>query len=92
MSAHSSVSPADRRRDLLAAGVLATGVALYVYGFLGLRAMGTRPIAREPGHTALQVAMRYTAFTRAGIGIAAIGLGVVAWSYWVHRTRRAPQR
>ena len=79
------VSRADRARDAIAAAILAVGAALWLYGFLGLRTLEQNPITVEPGGlTAVEQAVWYWNFTRAGKLVLAVGVVAILWSYWKH--------
>ena len=83
-----SVSRADRVRDAVAAGILAVGVALWGYGFLGLRTIEREPIVVRPGGpTAVEQAVWFWNFTRAGKIVLVVGIVALLWSYWRHHRR-----
>ena len=82
-------TPADRRRDLVAGTLLAVGVGLYGYGFLGLRRMGTQPIVAVAGETAVQRTHGFEMFTRAGLAFILVGAIALVWAAWRHRAGRA---
>lgn len=81
-------TPADRRRDLIAGVLLAAGVAVYAWGYVGLRRMGTRPIVRVAGETAVQRTYGYEIDTRAGLVLVAAGIVALLWAAWRHRAAR----
>lgn len=83
MSQH--VEPAARRRDLIALLILAAGAAVALYGYLGLHTMASKPIVREPGHTAIQRAISYNNVVVAGWVIIAVGILAVVWSFVANR-------
>ena len=83
------VSRAERVRDLAAAALLATGVALYAYAYSGMRTLaGGRAGAETELFGTIARFNRYWTISRAGLVIAAAGLAMVAWSYWRHAARR----
>lgn len=79
------VSPAARRRDLIALLVLAAGAATASYGYVGLHHMAFQPIVRERGREAIDRAISYTNVVHAGWIIMALGGLVMLWSFWQHR-------
>jgi hypothetical protein len=84
-----AVSRADRVRDTVAVAVLAAGGAIWLYGFLGLRTIQRDPILVAPGGpTAVQQAVHYWNFTRAGAAVALLGVLGVVWSFWRHHRQQ----
>lgn len=81
------VSPADRKRDLVAVSLLVVGAALFLYGFLGLRGMATKPIVAARGHSAVAAADVFWYLSRAGTAVIIAGVIAVAWSFWRHHRR-----
>lgn len=79
------VSPAARRRDLIALLVLAAGAATASYGYLGLHHMAFQPIVRERGKLAIDRAIAYNNVVHAGWIIIALGVLAMMWSFWQHR-------
>ncbi|HJU91265.1 MAG TPA: hypothetical protein VJ672_17905 [Gemmatimonadaceae bacterium] len=80
-----SVSRADRARDAIAAAILLLGAALWGYGFLGLRTLEREPIVvRTGGPSAVEQALWFWNFTRAGKVILVVGVAALLWSYWQH--------
>jgi len=79
------VSPAARRRDLIALLVLAAGAATAIYGYLGLHDMAFKPIVRDQGHQAIERAISYNNVVRAGWIIIGVGVLAVLWSFWQNR-------
>lgn len=86
------VSRADRARDAIAAAILALGAGLWLYGFAGLRGIERDPIIVVPGGpSAVEQALHYWNFTRAGKIVLVAGVAALLWSYWRHhRQRRIP--
>ncbi|MGH7648659.1 MAG: hypothetical protein ACREND_11110 [Gemmatimonadaceae bacterium] len=79
------VSPAARRRDLVALLILAAGAATACYGYLGLHHMASDPIVRERGKQAIDRAISYTNVVDAGWIIVAVGVVAMLWSFWQNR-------
>lgn len=80
-----AVSPAARRRDLIALLVLAVGAATASYGYMGLHHMASKPIVREAGRQAIDRAISYNNVVHAGWIIVALGVLAVLWSFWQNR-------
>ncbi len=84
-----AVSRADRARDTVAVAVLAVGGAVWLYGYLGLRAIRREPIIVVPGGpTAVEQAVHFWNFTRAGAAIAVLGVLAMIWSFWRHHRQQ----
>jgi hypothetical protein len=82
------VSRADRARDAVAAAILALGAGLWLYGFIGLRGIERHPIIVAPGGpSAVEQAIHYWNFTRAGKVVLAAGVVALLWSFWQHHRR-----
>ncbi|HSC31269.1 MAG TPA: hypothetical protein VLD17_06075 [Gemmatimonadaceae bacterium] len=85
-----TVSPAARRRDLIALLILAAGALVASYGYLGLHHMAAAPIVRVRGQTAMARAIAYTNIVRTGWGMIAIGIAAVVWSFVANRKSAGP--
>jgi hypothetical protein len=85
-----TVSPAARRRDLIALLILAAGAIVASYGYLGLHHMAALPIVRVRGQTAMARAIGYTNIVRTGWAVIAIGIAAVVWSFVANRKSAGP--
>ena len=87
------VTPAARRRDATAVSILVVGLAVALYGYVGLHAMATRPIAHVPGQLAMARAVGYNQVLYARLGIVTLGICAALGSTWPHhREARLPVR
>jgi hypothetical protein len=82
------VSSAARLRDGAAMLLLLGGAGTWLYGYLGLYDIRTRPIALSPGETAVGRAVHFWYFTRAGAAIVVAGIIAMAWAFWMHRREK----
>jgi hypothetical protein len=84
-----AVSRADRVRDAIAGAILALGAALWIYGYLGLRRLEQIPISvLAGGPTAVEQALRFWNFSRAGRLVLLVGIAALLWSFWQHMRQR----
>jgi uncharacterized membrane protein YidH (DUF202 family) len=76
----------ERRRDAVALGLLAGGVAFFVVAFIGFQRLPARTHALRPGEQAYPIFLRYFILTAVGLALVLAGLGTAVWSY-VRRQR-----
>ncbi len=84
------VGRAGRLRDLLAVLCLVGGAALYLASAAGMRAMAAGETRFPVGQSHLAETDRLMTLSRAGLVLAAIGVGVALWSFFRHRSSSKP--
>jgi hypothetical protein len=80
------VGRAGRIRDVLAVLCLVAGVGLYATSAAGMRAMAAGETRFPVGQSHLAETDRLMTMSRAGLVLAAIGVGVALWSFIRHRS------
>ena len=80
------VGAAGRIRDLLAVLCLVGGAVLYGTSAAGMRAMAAGETRLPVGQSHLAEADRLMTRSRAGLALAALGIGIAVWSFLRHRS------
>jgi formate hydrogenlyase subunit 3/multisubunit Na+/H+ antiporter MnhD subunit len=86
------VGTAARVRDLLAILCLVGGGALYATSAAGMRAMAAGETRLPLGQSHLAETDRLMTRSRAGLALAAVGVGIALWSFYRHRSSSKPPR
>jgi hypothetical protein len=80
------VSAADRRRDLIAIGLVLGGAVLFVVAWAQMATLNY-PVPVRPGQQAYPIFFRYFLMAAAGVLLILGGVGSAIWAY-VRRRRR----
>jgi formate hydrogenlyase subunit 3/multisubunit Na+/H+ antiporter MnhD subunit len=86
------VGTAGRVRDLLAVLCLVGGGTLYAMSAAGMRAMAAGETRLPVGQSHLAETDRLMTMSRAGLAIAAVGIGIAIWSFFRHRSSSKPPK
>jgi len=86
------VTAADRRRDSIALAILAAGAFVYLYAFIGMRALTTARLVSIFPHEQELRFNRLWELSRLGLLLGAVGALAMAWSYARYRMRPTEPR
>jgi hypothetical protein len=84
------VSPAARRRDMIAVALVVAGAGAYLFAWRGMQALADRRTTAEPGQYLMTQWNTYHSVSRLGIAGMAAGALFAAWSFYRHRKPTEP--